>query len=570
MGAATISEMNRSRNSAEPRSFFNIHHDEHKDGLVLLDMTGKILQINTTVERLFGISSAEVLNQSIDVLVSELAGREPGISFQEHLANRRNMTLRHGYGVTCLRGDGTRFYCDLGFMETRIDGIQYVVCIVSDITLRQSAEEELKRKQISQELTNNLLKLFMQDGGLDQLLNEALDQILGVPWLSTVGAGCVFLLDGNTGALTMKANRNLPEGVAQQCAQIPVGERICGHAANSQKTRIFMVNEKCSCRSQKKRCTIISDNLADALDTSVSNEHSVYYCGLPVYDKDELLALVLIYLSSDYQYENGDNDLFESITSTLAGGIKLKQSEENLLQLLTNNRLLTKTLIRAQEEERRILARELHDEMGQSLTAVRAEATIIANRTEEKIPYLHQSAKSILRVADQLYDVTHTIMTRLRPSTLDELGLVAAISNHIEKWSKAHPWVNCEMDFSGELNNLTEDINITLYRVIQEGLSNVIQHATATDVTVSLFREQYGDNIIPNKKDRLFVAIEDNGRGLRHDHRQHIRGHLGLQGIQERIEGLGGEFRLTSERGKGLRLEGWIPLIEHESKVFSH
>ena len=138
-------------------------------------------------------------------------------------------------------------------------------------------------------------------------------------------------------------------------------------------------------------------------------------------------------------------------------------------------------------------------------------------------------------------------MQRLRPGVLDDLGLVEALKEELSTWQDRHPEIEANFDVAGSLDGLDERINITIYRIVQECLTNIARHASATRVSISL----YG-NI-----DSLLLSVSDNGQGL--DQSTPSDG-LGLIGMRERAEGLGGEFMLESERGAGVTIRVRIPL----------
>jgi signal transduction histidine kinase len=146
-----------------------------------------------------------------------------------------------------------------------------------------------------------------------------------------------------------------------------------------------------------------------------------------------------------------------------------------------------------------------------------------------------------------MYDVVHSMMQRLRPSVLDDLGLVAALEEEIEAWQARFPHINCSFSRDGELMGLGERINITLYRIVQESLTNIAKHADATQVTLKLARQQQ----------TLTLSIEDNGCGM--DTENPGRG-LGLIGMRERVEALSGALSVQSAPGKGVTIRVSIPL----------
>ena len=223
--------------------------------------------------------------------------------------------------------------------------------------------------------------------------------------------------------------------------------------------------------------------------------------------------------------------------------------QTELASALAENRRLSQRSMQVQEEERRNLARELHDELGQSLNAIKVDAVTIRDRSEHA-GEVQRSAKAIIEVSGHVYDVVRSLLQRLRPVALDELGLRSAVEYGVEQWQRRHPKVRCSFSAEGELDDLSEQMNITLYRLAQECMTNVAKHAEATTVAVSL-RRINGHEIC--------FGFDDNGKGF--DPGSPREG-LGLVGLRERVEALDGKFDIQSAPGRGVRVRAVIPVGE--------
>ena len=214
---------------------------------------------------------------------------------------------------------------------------------------------------------------------------------------------------------------------------------------------------------------------------------------------------------------------------------------------LEENRRLSQRSMQVQEEERRNLARELHDELGQSLNAIKVDAVTIRDASGNAAE-VERGAKAIIEVSGQVYDVVRSLMQRLRPVALDELGLRSAVEYGIEQWQRRHRAVRCNFSLEGELDDLSEQVNITLYRLAQECLTNVAKHGQATRMSIALMRKSPVE---------VIFSCEDNGQGF--DTSLRTQG-LGLVGLRERVEALGGRFELHSAPGQGTRVRASIPV----------
>ena len=237
-----------------------------------------------------------------------------------------------------------------------------------------------------------------------------------------------------------------------------------------------------------------------------------------------------------------------------------KQAEKARAQLY-ETRLLTKHMDQVQEAERRHLARELHDELGQCLTAIKTDAVLIRNRSEETDKKIYQSAQAIIDTASHIYDVVHNMITRLRPSPLDDLGLMATLEESISKWQQRQPDINFNLITEGQLNGFDEATNMTVFRVVQEALTNAVRHADAENIMVSVLRDKN------ELTDQLKINIRDDGKGMVvNDFHSDVD--FGLLGMRERAQSLGGSFDLQSQLGAGVNLTITIPLgvnVHHES-----
>jgi PAS domain S-box-containing protein len=225
-------------------------------------------------------------------------------------------------------------------------------------------------------------------------------------------------------------------------------------------------------------------------------------------------------------------------------------------ELLMQNRKLTRNLFVVQEEERRHLARELHDELGQWFVAIRAEAQSICNITSHE-PNIYDSALAIGKSAGAAHEVIRAMLRHLRPSLLDELGLADSLRELQRQWRHSHPDMVFDLDLDFPVDRLGEELNITVYRLVQESLNNVACHANAHRVDVSL-------QLKSSRKsgaDVLLLKVSDDGVGF--DDRK-VRAGIGLLGMRERVIAAGGDFFINSTPGLGAKILARLPLINRK------
>jgi len=213
---------------------------------------------------------------------------------------------------------------------------------------------------------------------------------------------------------------------------------------------------------------------------------------------------------------------------------------------------LSARLVAAQENERRTISRELHDEVGQALTGVLVEmanlSTLIRGQDPDQV---EAKADEIKKLIENSISVVRNMALLLRPSMLDDLGLVPALQWQAREVSKRSGiWVKVAAEQVPE--DLPEEHKTCVYRIVQEGLHNIVQHAQARHVSVTV-RQEPG---------RLLLAIQDDGKGFQP---QQERG-MGLVGIEERVSYLGGKFEVDSAPGRGAILNIMLPLGDGASR----
>jgi PAS domain S-box-containing protein len=250
-------------------------------------------------------------------------------------------------------------------------------------------------------------------------------------------------------------------------------------------------------------------------------------------------------------------DAFGNILGMVGAGIDItpQKNAANLNEeVLTENRRMTRALFEMQENERRHIARELHDELGQWLTAMQAEAQAICNISDSESK-IHLSAKAINASANATHEVVRGMLRNLRPSLLDELGLADSLLELQRQWCRSHPDIKLELNLFATFAELGEIVTITIYRLIQEALSNISTHARANLVAVTIKRKT-GNEVYPES---MLITVDDNGVGFE----MHIpRIGMGLLGMRERVIAAEGHFVVYSAPGKGTHIEASIPINE--------
>ena len=217
---------------------------------------------------------------------------------------------------------------------------------------------------------------------------------------------------------------------------------------------------------------------------------------------------------------------------------------------LSDSRELTRWIDQRLEEERRMIARELHDELGQSVTAIRSLALSVSQRVQGRDAESGRAAQLIADESSRLYDAMHGLIPRLTPLLLDSFGLGEALMDLAARIREAHPEVRLELRLAhGDLPPLTPETALALYRAAQEGITNALRHGKARQLELSL--ERCGESLV--------LALCDDGAGLAADWQQRP-GHHGLRWLAERVDGQCGRLVIENLVPRGVRLQVTLPL----------
>jgi len=220
---------------------------------------------------------------------------------------------------------------------------------------------------------------------------------------------------------------------------------------------------------------------------------------------------------------------------------KIRQSREQLRHLANH-------LQKVREEERTRIARELHDQFGQTLTVLKMDLAWLAKHLPGPDPSLQTKLDAMGAVIDTTLQVLHRVCTELRPVILDDFGLAAAIQWQAEDF-QSRTGIACSVILDTEADKLTQDESTALFRIFQETLTNTLRHAAATEIGVHLWEEE----------NQLMLEIADNGKGIA-DTEISSPTSLGLIGMRERVYGINGSIQLSGIQDKGTRVTVAIPL----------
>jgi signal transduction histidine kinase len=231
-----------------------------------------------------------------------------------------------------------------------------------------------------------------------------------------------------------------------------------------------------------------------------------------------------------------------------------KQAEKQLKNSREKLRNLTAHLHSVREEERKIIAREIHDELAQALTALKMDLVWLNKKLPKDQKPLLEKAKLMSNLIDMTIYAIRRISSELRPGLLDDLGLQAAIEWQAKEFQD-RTGITCEVSFYSDTDNLDQERTITIFRIFQETLTNIVRHAEATRVKASLKEINY----------TLVMEVMDNGVGITEEQISRPIS-FGIIGMQERALLLGGNIKISGVQGKGTTVIASIPFEKSRKK----
>jgi signal transduction histidine kinase len=386
------------------------------------------------------------------------------------------------------------------------------------------------RSRESQALLS-ILDVELVDSSLDSMLQRVLE--ITCKTFDAV-LGLVMLRDKETDLLRVHASMGLDPQLRGEF-NFNLGQGLCGNIAKTGEP------------------TIVLDTSRDPLVLSPEiKEKATTLWGVPLKYDGQTIAVMLIGFSKPYEWMPTERELMRAIADRSALAIDRAQITQTLRERESRIAELSSHLLRAQEEERRRISRELHDETGQALMVIRLYLDMLQASLVGKAP--KTKVQETLEVVDRTIEGIRRIIARLSPMVLQELGLFAALRKEAKDLEK-NSGVKTRVAISQEVGRLGPETEMTIYRIVQEALHNVAKHAQASKTNISMTRNN----------GTVKVLVEDDGVGIFPS--GNFRGNsFGLAGIKERVSMLGGVVRVVSLKGQGTRIEIDVPAIEREQE----
>ncbi|HMQ51891.1 MAG TPA: GAF domain-containing sensor histidine kinase [Anaerolineae bacterium] len=368
-------------------------------------------------------------------------------------------------------------------------------------------------------------------------LNTVLEQIMAeINTIVAAEGSAVLFYDPDRDDLVFAAAAS-PAAEVMTGRRVPVASSIAGWCAREKRPAIVE-------NAQRDPRFFDRIDLLTGLTT-----HSIL-C-VPLVIRDDVIGVIETTNKINGAFNQHDLELLKTLASSAASAIENARLFEQVQAGREQLRHLTQQVVEAQEEERRRLSYILHDESGQALIALKMKLELMQMFLPSDVEVLRQNLREVIDLADTTMERLRTLARDLRPPALDAAGLDPTLAGLCREFAG---WSQLTVDYKGvTITNLSEPAKICLYRLLQEALTNVAKHAQAQRVWVKLATNQ----------ERVSLSIKDDGQGFEErldwTNPPHPKG-IGLTGIQERLDLLGGQLEIFSQLGKGTALTAHIPL----------
>ena len=278
--------------------------------------------------------------------------------------------------------------------------------------------------------------------------------------------------------------------------------------------------------------------------------------GMPLRSNNQVIGVLIIGFARPFEWLPTEKELLGAIAERSALAIEKARFHDALREREVRIAELSAHLLRAQEEERKRISRELHDATGQQLMVIRLYLGMLDGSTEN-VTEVKKKIGETVDVVDQTIEGIRRIIAKLSPLVLEELGLIAAIRKEAKDFTK-RTGVRTRVAVSDSVGRLSSQTETAVYRVVQEALHNVAKHAEAKNVTVQMARDA----------DLISLVIQDDGVGITHG--PVVGRNFGLSGMTERVAMLGGTAKVVSAKSKGTRIEVKVPVTQRAPEERGH
>ncbi|MBI2906577.1 MAG: GAF domain-containing protein [Chloroflexi bacterium] len=510
--------------------------DSLDDEVMIIDRYYRIMDANASVLRRYNLTKPEIIGKCC-YEVSH--GRSDPCNDPFHECpvrtaweSGKSARSTHTHAGVPDTGQGETF-SDVAASPLRDESgdIYGFALIVRDVTELKLLEEQTRQEKANFLMLNDIVSAMSQSLDLDTILEIALDKALA---LVRGKVGGILLLDPTTNVLSYRVYRGLSAAYLRGMKRLKMGEGIAGRAA-ALKEPIYVDD-------------IAKDSRVNR--PVVAREGLRAFASIPLISKDKVLGVLNLSTKDDQGFTNRNIMLVNSLSNQVAIAIENAMLYKEIREKEESVRELLRQIISIEEEERRRIARGLHDDVSQSLTGLALKVAAVSAALPRDAG-IKRKFDEIQSLTVKMLDEINRVVYELRPTLLDDLGLIPAIEwltdKHLDEGE-----IEVSFETIGAARALLPQVEIALFRITQEAITNIVRHASARRVQVTLEFKERG----------VAVTIVDDGVGFRPKEvtiSQETGRGFGLLGMKERAELLSGNLTIESKEGRGTRIHVEIP-----------
>jgi PAS domain S-box-containing protein len=530
----------RKRAEENLRLHSNILNSMNEGVFLVRASDGIIVYANPQLERMFGYETGELSGKHVSIV------NAPGENSQEEVAEAIMCALIQTgawNGEVCnIRKDGTTFWCRASvstFMHSRFGNVW--LAVHEDITERKMAEQNQIKLNRALTLLSECDTLVIHAKNEQQLLEETCQLVVvtGGYMMAWVG------IAENDEVKTVRpiAQSGYEDGYLDRI-KVTWSDTEFGQGPTGTAIRTGAVVITQDCQTTPRMAPWREALTKRGYQSSIA---------LPLVRNNRVFAALTIYSAEPRAFSNEEAAFLEELANNFSFGIETLRTRKAHVRAEQESRELTRHLQTVREEEKASFAREIHDELGGTLAALKMDAHWLAGKLEEKkeMMPLQECAKSMIGLLDTAVISMRRIITDLRPTLLDDLGLMEAFKWQSVQFQK-RTGIECRVACTGDED--CEDMldkmqSINLFRILQESLTNIARHSGATRVDVKLRRDDK----------EIVLTISDNGCGLPEGHTIASTSY-GIRGMRERVAQLSGKIIMDTPSGGGFSVKVILPL----------
>ena len=403
-----------------------------------------------------------------------------------------------------------------------------------EIERHKATQRAITKNHEVQDILKSILTLSLKDISQEEMLERTLELVLTASWLPAEPKGIIFLAEEDPQVLILKAYSGFERDLQPECVRVPIGRCICGRAITEKKVLFVDTTDE-----RHENCY---PNMTP---------HS-HYC-VHISTQDRSLGVLTLFLGVGHFPDKAEGDFLLSLSEALAGILKRKQIEEAVQLSEERLRHLSTRLLDTQEQERKIVARDLHDSIGSNLAGIKYSLERkLKEEMSEGSPSKEITLEYIIDHVKRTIESTRRIYMDLRPSILDDMGILSTINWFCREFQELYADIEVSEELDLNEADIPDHLKIIVFRIVQESFNNIAKHSSADHVELCLRKAG----------DLLELIVKDNGKGFSLEEinsRGRDKRGIGLAGMKGRVELSGGLFSVRTGKEEGTTVQGRWP-----------